>query len=318
MLHIISDTRNTLAGFILKGLGSGDSVNIIEFPKDKRSFWQKIVRYIEAKFGVIGSGCYLPVSTQQQLKAIQPTDSVLIFDIDYHRDLLILKQHIPACKKISLFLWNPVQNHDAPSKKALRNIQVLRTHFPHLYTFDPEDARQHQLQFLPQPYRSLETPATASPPDIDLYFIGSDKGRLQQLIEIKRQATQMGLRCHFHIAPSKRYQYTPEEELHLTRQHLSYAENIALARRSKCLVEVVQANQTGPTIRALEAAFLGKKLITNRQHAQEAPTYTAANVWITSSVTQAGLQAFLSTTPEELPPQILAQHEIRSWVKNFE
>jgi len=318
MLHIITDTRNTLAGFILQGLRPEDPVNIIEFPKDKRTPWQKTLRYVEAKFGIMGSGCYLPTITKQQLQRIQPEDSVLIFDIDYHRDLLILKQHIPRCKKLSLFLWNPVQNHDAPSQKALRNIRLLRKNFEHLYTFDPEDARQHQLQFIPQPYRDLNASSHPTVEDIDLYFIGSDKGRLQQLIQIKQTAERLGLNCLFHITPSKRYSYTAEQEKHLTRQHLSYAENIALARRSKCLVEVVQANQTGPTIRALEAAFLGKKLITNRQHAKNAATYTPESVWITSQVTAEGLQNFLASPCSAHSAEVLATHEIRSWVKNFE
>lgn len=318
MLHIITDTRNTLAGFILQGLSPENPVNIIEFPKDKRSLWQKTLRYVEAKFGIIGDGCYLPSVTKQQLQHIQPEDSVLIFDIDYHRDLLILKQHIPHCKKLSLFLWNPVQNHDAPSQKALRNIRLLRKNFEYLYTFDPEDAKQHQLQFIPQPYRDLNAASQPSTADIDLYFIGSDKGRLQQLIDIKQTAESLGLKCLFHITPSKRYSYTPEQEKHLTRQHLSYAENIALARRAKCLVEVVQANQTGPTIRAIEAAFLGKKLITNRQHAENAATYTPATVWITAEVTAQGLEKFLAHPSSLHPTEVLAIHEIRSWVKNFE
>lgn len=318
MLHIITDTRNTLAGFILQGLAPEDSVNIIEFPKDKRSLWQKTLRYVEAKFGIIGTGCYLPPVTKQQLQHIQPEDSVLIFDIDYHRDLLILKQHIPPCKKISLFLWNPVQNHDAPSKKALRNIHLLRKNFEYLYTFDPEDAKKYNLQFIPQPYRELNASANPVKEDIDLYFIGSDKGRLQHLIDIKQTAESLGLNCLFHITPSKRYKYTQEQEKYLTRQHLSYAENIALARRSKCLVEVVQTNQTGPTIRALEAAFLGKKLITNRVHAKNAPTYTPERVWVTSKVTKNGIDKFMNYPSSVHSSEILANHEIRSWIKNFD
>lgn len=317
MLHIITDTRNTLAGFILQGLRPEDPVNIIEFPKDKRSQWQKTLRYVEAKFGVIGSGCYIPSSTKKQLLRIHPEDSVLIFDIDYHRDLLILKQLIPSCRKISLFLWNPVQNHDAPNKKALRNIRLLRENFEHIYTFDPEDAKLHQLQFMPQPYRDLDAASHPNEEDIDLYFIGSDKGRLQQLIEIKQTAERLGFSCLFHITPSKRYSYTQEQEKHLTRQHLSYPENIALARRSKCLVEVLQAHQTGPTIRALEAAFLGKKLITNRLHAKNAATYTPESVWITSQVMSKDLKKFLATPFSAPLPETLATHEIRSWVKNF-
>ena len=50
MLHIITDEDNTLAGFILQPLHEINGVNVIQFSKKKKSFFEKIIRYFEAKF----------------------------------------------------------------------------------------------------------------------------------------------------------------------------------------------------------------------------------------------------------------------------
>lgn len=318
MLHIITDTRHTLAGFILADLKDNPEVNIIEFPKDKRNVWQKAIRYVEAKFGLIGQGKYLPAITREHLTTIHPSDSVLIFDIDYPKDLQIIKKHLPACKKISLFLWNPVQNHDSKLEKSLRNIQVLRKEFSNIYTFDPQDAQNHQLKWVPQPYRNISI-STGTPleKDIDLYFIGSDKGRLDQLINIQKSAESAGLKCHFHITPSKRYQYTKEQAVYLSKKHVSYEENLALARRAHCLLEIVQANQSGPTIRAMEASFLNCKLMTNRVHAQDQPDYAPDRIWVFNEVTPDGIQHFIHQPHQPPSSDALMEHDIRHWWKNF-
>ena len=53
MLHIITDKNNTLAGVILQRLQDEINVNIINFPKNKKSFFEKVIRYYESKFHLI-------------------------------------------------------------------------------------------------------------------------------------------------------------------------------------------------------------------------------------------------------------------------
>ncbi len=50
MLHIITDKNNTLAGVILQQLQDEINVNIINFPKNKKNFIEKAIRYYESKF----------------------------------------------------------------------------------------------------------------------------------------------------------------------------------------------------------------------------------------------------------------------------
>jgi hypothetical protein len=48
MLHVITNTQDTIAGFILQGLADKNENRIIEFPRGRRTPWQKIIRHIES------------------------------------------------------------------------------------------------------------------------------------------------------------------------------------------------------------------------------------------------------------------------------
>lgn len=315
MLHIITDEDNTLAGFILQPLHEIDEVNVIQFSKKKKSFFEKIIRYFEAKFFLLGQGISLSKEARKSIERISKDDSVLIFDIDYIRDLQVISKTLPPVKRKSIFLWNPLKTHDGKDWKVQRNLNVLRNIFDDVFTFDSSDAKNNSLRYAVQPFVDLNI--SSSEKDIDIYFIGSDKGRLKQLIEIKKRAEDEGLICHFHITPSKRINYSQEESKYLSYHEISYEENIKKAARSKCLVEIVQNNQTGPTMRSMEAAFLGCKLITNRTSAKNDIFYHYNNVLIFEDVKEMQLTSFLNSEMRDFNKEVKAAHEVRNWWKQF-
>ena len=315
MLHIITDKNNTLAGVILQQLQDEINVNIINFPKNKKNFIEKAIRYYESKFHLIGSGSSLPKETKESFNKISPDDSVLIFDIDYIRDLQVICKVLPAVKKKSIFLWNPLKTHDGKDWKVKRNLDILGKIFNNISTFDPSDANKYSIDLVAQPFFKIEKVDINK--NIDLYFIGSDKGRLNQLIAIKNKAEQEGLICHFHITPSKRIEYSEEEKKHLSFTEISYQENLILASKAKCLVEIVQENQTGPTMRTMEAAFLGCKLLTNRSSAANDIFYHPNNTYIIHGANQIELKSFIDSAPVNFEQEINLTHNIKNWWQQF-
>ena len=315
MLHIITDENNTLAGVILSQLKNEDNVNIINFSKKKKSFFEKLIRYIESKFFLINNGLSLPKETRSEFKKISSNDSVLLFDIDYVRDLQIICKTLPKTKKRSIFLWNPIKTHDGKNWKVKRNLKIFNSLFDSVCTFDPSDSKKYSLNLVPQPF--FKPQILDSEKNIDLYFIGSDKGRLQQLISIKKNAELEGLKCHFHIIPSKRVEYSKEEKNYLSSKEISYEENLVIASRSKCLVEIVQENQSGPTMRTMEAAFLGCKLLTNRKSASSDVFFHSNNIFILKNNVHTPLTPFLKSKMENFDHDIYAAHDIRNWWRQF-
>lgn len=315
MLHIITDENNTLAGFILLPLHEEKEVNIIQFSKKRKNFLQKIIRYFESRFILINGGLSLQEETKSALKKISENDSVLFFDIDYIRDIQVICKAIPATKKKSIFLWNPLQTHDGKISKIKRNLKIFRDLFDHVSTFDPIDAKKYDIGLVAQPFLEMESSGVEKKTDI--YFIGSDKGRLNKLISIQESAVSQGLHCHFHITPSKRINYSENEMKYLNSSSISYSKNIDFAMQSKCLVEIVQENQSGPTMRTMEAAFLNCKLITNRKSARWDIFYHPNNVLIIEDGKNYDFRRFINSPSVDFRKEINETHSIKKWWRQF-
>ena len=315
MLHIITDEKYTLAGFILHPLHEEKEVNIIQFSKKRKNFIEKAIRYFESKFFLVNGGLSLCEDTKMGLKKISKNDSILFFDIDYMRDIQLISQAIPKVKKKSIFLWNPLQTHDGKLSKLQRNLKVFKDLFDNVSTFDPVDAEKYNINLVAQPF--LEIDLNKSERKIDIYFIGSDKGRLNKLIEIENMAKSQGLKCNFHITPSKRIDYSEEEKKYLKSFNISYPENIDIARDSKCLLEIVQENQAGPTMRSMEAAFLKCKLITNRKSAKHDVFYHPNNTLIIEDGTSYDFKSFLESEYVNFEKEIKETHSIKKWWHQF-
>ena len=120
MLHVITNTQDTIAGFILQGLADKNENRIIEFPRGRRTPWQKIIRHIESLQKKTSKSHYLTQDFQKQIASIKKEDTVLFFDIDYHRDLKIIKKHTFRRTK------KPAFSSGTPSSSTTRKAALRR------------------------------------------------------------------------------------------------------------------------------------------------------------------------------------------------
>ena len=143
------------------------------------------------------------------------------------------------------------------------DLPYLRKYADLLISYDTTDARQYDMLYHPTVYSPLHIAEKDQRPLYDLYFLGRDKGRLSQLIEICHEATRRGLRCHFlMLEVPKRDQIACEGITYLKRA-LPYAENLRLCAQSRCIVEMLQQHAASATFRTWETIMLNRKLLTN-------------------------------------------------------
>lgn len=90
------------------------------------------------------------------------------------------------------------------------------------------------------------------------------------------------------------------------------------SRRARCLLEITQANQSGLTVRCLEALFFDKKLITNNTSVRKLPFYNPARFFVLEQDDPATIAAFLAAPLPALPPGALDPYDFSHWVKQFE
>lgn len=88
-------------------------------------------------------------------------------------------------------------------------------------------------------------------------------------------------------------------------------------RRSRCLLEVVQPHQSGPTVRSLEAAFFGTKLLTTRAAAVQDDLYTPGRVFVDGHDAPDSLGAFIRAPHPPIDPALLARHDVLHWHRQF-
>jgi hypothetical protein len=317
MLYVFLKKHSLVAHFF-EGLELESDIQVISYPYGKHGRLNSLLRSIEAYllWWLPYSWCY-DAAYLTQLRRIKPDDAVLYFSIENRKTLQIIRKFVRAHKQ-SAWLWDPIRNYRKSALSQWVYKMWLRHSGLKTYTFDPRDAEEYGLELTEQVFRHDPVPGdTATAKDIDLYFVGTDKGRLAELVRWKDLFERQGLRTHFHIVADRRKTYSPQDKALVTDDWISYASNLELVRRSKCLLEVLQGTQSGPTMRSIEALFFNCKLITNNASIIDCEFYHPSRIFVIGRDRPEALQAFLESPVEVASEELLSKHEIWSWLRKF-
>ena len=142
--------------------------------------------------------------------------------------------------------------------------------FDYIFTFDPVDALRFGYIYTNVPYSILRDDKKENIEE-DVYFNGSNKGRLQMLHGIYRQIEAHGLTSTFRIAsvPAKEQKY----EGIVYNERVDYSQIIRGIKHSNCIIEYLSGQQHGATLRYYEAVCYNKKLLTNNKNVVNLPFY---------------------------------------------
>lgn len=309
--------KHPLAVHFFEGMDLQGDIRVISYPFGRHGPLNSLLRGIEAYllWWWPHSWCY-DAAYLAQLRSIEPDDAVLYFSIENRKTLQIIRKFIRA-RKQSAWLWDPVSSYRKGALSRWVYKLWLRRASLQAYTFDPLDARAYGLELTEQVFRHDPQPDAPVGRDIDLYFIGSDKNRLPELVRWKQLFEGQGLRTHFHVVADSRKSYGPQDRAMVTDTWMPYASNLELVRRSRCLLEVLQGTQSGPTMRSIEALFFNCKLITNNAAIVDCEFYHPSRIFVIGRDRLEDLQAFLQSPVEAAGEELLSKHEIRSWLRKF-
>lgn len=235
-------------------------------------------------------------------KELDNTD-VVIITINYYT-LCIIKFINKKFPHITVYAYyfNIVEK-DVP-------IQLLLKLNCKLCTFDSNDAKKYSMDLILQPISlGLLRKYESSGNLYDVFFIGADKGRLKTLLNTQRYLEENHFTTKFYIINTGKkrdaqYQYS---------KPISYNKYLELASNARCLLEIKQNNQFGPTLRPLEAGILKKKLITNDENIINSKYYNENNVYILGE--KRNITEFM-----KLPFQDIYDYEendISRWIEKF-
>jgi hypothetical protein len=154
----------------------------------------------------------------------------------------------------------------------------VRKDFDLIFTYNAVDAEKYNLILTPGMVKDFSW--VEDDPDIlesDLFFVGKDKGRFNDLIAIYEECQKRGLRCDFHIVdvPKEKQKY---EDSIIYNQRITYNEVLKRSKKTKCIVNIIQEGASGITLRDYEAIGMNKCLLTNNDALLKSSFYTPDKV----------------------------------------
>lgn len=230
-------------------------------------------------------------------------DTIIIFES------LVSKHYISWIRfnfprsRIIVWYWNIAQNTIDP--ESLQNAGV------ELWSFSRKDCKMFNMNFNPGPYFS-ELSYTKKNPIYDISFVGKDKGRLESLIKLKDQFEKLGLTTNFIITPTNRF----SRSIHYSRP-VPYKDTIQLNSHSSVVLDLIEINDSGQSLRIFESLFSKQKVITNSLLIKDYEFYNPSNIYVLEPDNFTGLIDFMKVDYIEINDDIVRKYDFDNWVVRF-
>lgn len=242
-------------------------------------------------------------SVYDAIKQVKQGDHVLLLEMILPAEVWSMSKLLPVGCDLYQWYWNPLHK-TYPEKEILANILFTKMLGFKLFTFDDKDAKVYNLQYHNQFGIRFHFEERFSI-KFDFFFLGKTKDRHTEIEEIKNVLRSYGYSLKF-------------LELSDIDTPIPYSENIKYVLESKCVVDVVQKQQYGMTMRPIEALLYKKKLLTNNVNISKYDFYNPNNVFIYGRDSIGNLTRFLSIPYEEIDESIVNKYTVSGWLKAFE
>lgn len=156
--------------------------------------------------------------------------------------------------------------------------QINAVSFENIFSFQKSDCDKYGFIYTNTIYSRAEDVKLNRSFTSDLYFLGADKGRMEQIFSLYQQAVSNDLVCDFTVVVPKgkaneyKKRYPGIKILSDRVDYLTILDGIS---QTRCILELCQKGQDGLTMRFYEAVFYNKKLLTNNVTALHHPMYNS-------------------------------------------
>lgn len=243
-----------------------------------------------------------------QLSRIEPTDTVIFFMVENKEPILNMCSWINKNTRKIVWFWNSVNDGlYAKMHSMTEDIRWMKKVGCEIATFDPFDASVFQIKKCNQFFNFFGVPKDILYPQYDLYFIGNPRGesREKTLAEIMSTANNQNLSFNVLMRNTTMNGY------------IAYPENLRHAANSRCIVEIVRDNQTGLSLRPLEALGLRRKLLTNNKHIKLQKLYCPDNIFIWGEDNPERLKQFINAPYKPMSESVQMEYDVNTWIKNL-
>ena len=188
------------------------------------------------------------------------------------------------------------RNIIARNENLINGIAGLKEKGVAIWSYDEADCKTYALKQFSQFARKLPL-QNIRDPAIDVLFVGRNKGRQPVVDKLMDSLSAAGFNVYTRITGSDGVKL------------ISYQEYLSLVANSKCLLDITQDGQVGLSLRPIEAALYGKKIITTNAYVKKTALYDANNVLVLTDATTTGeISAFLKTAHKPIATETLYEY----------
>ena len=223
-------------------------------------------------------------------------DVIIMFDNGYCKTLAkYIRRRNPKCR-IILWFWNVIFEEN---EKYLSDGVV-----DEVWSYSWHDCEKYHLKHNTQFY-SIDKTVRKNDLRWDLVFLGMDKGRGDYLKMIGEDMRDVGVKAKI-VMPKNKEEY------------MKYDEYLDMVSKSKGILDAVNADNSGLTLRCMEALFFGKKLVTNNLDITGCDFYNSENVFILGKDDINGLKSFIDSPFKKVSKGIIEYYDFNNWLRRFE
>ncbi len=250
---------------------------------------------------------------------INKFDNIIIIHDPYSYILInYIRKRLLYNGRIILFYMDPVSSSQA---KDIRNINIDEERIQNnidIYSFEKKDCDKYGFKYNSLFYMKEDVKICSNYRN-DVFFIGMDKGRLEEALKIKEILDKQGIKTYMRIckAKGKASEYGKKINF-MYSTPISYDQLLNEVFHTRCVMDLEPINQEALTLRVYEALSNSKKVITNNVNIKKYPFYSNSNVFIIGEDDWKDIRSFIYSEFDETMKPEVENLEFEKWLSRME
>ena len=275
--------------------------------------WLKVLR----KFATVRYPAALDSYHREVLAAEHDFAADLVLFIQVHQmsqaTIAALRQRHRSAEFV-LYNWDAFSNHD---------YRRYLLHFDRVYTFDPVDARQLGVRYLPlfciPAFQRLQKRDASGQA---VYTVGNivNPRRYEAIRAFKQYCQAQGLSFKPYMVASTHAYWLLLRDGHrpldVTLRYIPQERFIDMIETASAVFDFANHRQVGYTMRTIENLCAGKKIITNNAAIRDEPFYSADRIHVFEGLDFSGVAEFLQR-PLEHPELNFPEFHLDNFVRRL-
>lgn len=198
-----------------------------------------------------------------------------------------------------------VFNYDNRVSRSI-DPDSVRAYVNEIWSYDDDDCARYALRKKGDGFFDVYQTTPNPVRKYDVFYVGRDKGRLDQIHLIENKLKEQGLRTCFHICADRSFLTWTNKEY---KPFLPYEDYLELLKDSRAILNIVSEGQTSITQREMEAVFDGVKCITNNTGILSFPLYDESRYFLIDNNYEL-IPAFLEKPFKMVPKEELDNYKM--------